>query len=82
MTAEELSKLSDEELLAEAKKRKPNAFMNAILIGFMIGIIVFSIVKSTVGLFTLIPLFFIYKMLNGSKDDEALKQVLKERNLE
>ena len=40
--------------------------------------------KSTkvIGLVTLIPLFFIYKMVNKSTDDIALKNVLKERDLD
>lgn len=81
MTKEQLSKLTDQELLDEAKKANSNAFMHALLIGIMIGVVIWSVAKNTVGLFTLIPLFFAYKLLNGSKNNEALKAVLKERNL-
>lgn len=38
---------SEKELLEEAKKTKSSAMINALLIGFMIGIIIFSIVKSS-----------------------------------
>ncbi len=48
--------------------------INALLIGFMIGIIIFSIVKSTVGLFTLIPLYFIYIFVNSSNKNKELEQ--------
>lgn len=81
MTEEELSNLSDQELLVEAKKMKSTNFINAVLIGFLIGVIIYSVVKSTVGLFTLIPLFIIYKFTNASKNDETLKKVLADRGL-
>lgn len=81
MTQEELSKLTDEELLAKAKKMKSASITSAILIGFMIGIVIYSVAKNTVGLLTLIPLFIAYKIVANSKNDAALKQLLKERNL-
>ncbi len=73
--------LTDDELKTEAKKLKSRTVLNAFIIGFMIGIIIWSILKSTLGLLTLIPLFFIYKLANSSKNDKALKAVLKERKL-
>ena len=81
MTQEELLKLTDQELLDEAKKMKSASIINALLIGFMIGIIIYSIVKNSVGFFTLIPLFIVYKIFNNSKNYDALKIILKERNL-
>lgn len=81
MTKEELSELSDEELLAKGKKLRSNSIMSAGLIGFAIGIIIYSIAQNTVGLFTLIPLLFILKLLNNPKENKALKEVLIERNL-
>jgi len=81
MTQEELSNLTDEELLSEAKKMKSTSIINAFLIGFMIGIIIYSIVKSSLGFFTLIPLIFALKVFNSSKNNKALKKLLKERDL-
>ena len=81
MTKDELSKLSDSELLAEAKKLKSNAVVNATLIGVMIGIVIYSAVKNTLGFFTLIPLFLAFKVFHKPKEREALDSVLKERNL-
>ena len=81
MKPEELSKLTDQELLDEAKKIKSTATTNALIIGFAIGIGIYSIWKNTVGLFTLIPLYFIYKLFNGSKKYDVLKKTLKERGL-
>lgn len=77
MKKKELSELTEQQLLDKAKKTKSTAMMNAVLIGIMIGIIVWSVAKNTVGVFTLIPLFFIYKLINGSKNDDALKDSLK-----
>ncbi|WP_284284757.1 FUSC family protein [Portibacter lacus] len=82
MTKEELVELSDQELLDMAKKMKSTAILNAGLIGLIAGVIIYSIAKNSYGFFTLIPIFLIYKIVNGSKSDEALKEVLKERNLE
>ena len=81
MTHKELSELSDQELLDKAKKLKSSAITNAVLIGFMIGIIIYSILKNSIGFFTLIPLFFAFKIFNKSKNNEALLRLLKERNL-
>ena len=81
MEKKELSELTDQELLTEAKKKKLNPVMNALFIGFLIGIIIYSVVVNSWGLTTLIPLFFIYKLVNNSKKEEELEQLLKERNL-
>ena len=81
MNEKELSELTDKELLAEAKKMKSTSIINAVLIGFMVGIIIYSIVKNNVGFFTLIPLFIVYKLFNNSKNYNDLKKILKERNL-
>ncbi|WP_299246835.1 FUSC family protein [uncultured Aquimarina sp.] len=77
----ELSELTDSELLDEAKKMKSDSIINAALIGFMFGIIVYSILQNTVGLFTLIPLFFIFKLFHKPKRNKGLKKLLKDRKL-
>ena len=82
MDQKELAELTDEELLAEAKIMKSSAILHAVLIGFMVGVIIYSVAKNTWGLLTLIPLFFIYRLTRKSKRNETLKQLLKERNLE
>ncbi|MDX2071789.1 MAG: FUSC family protein [Haliscomenobacter sp.] len=82
MSQEELSRLSDEELLEAAKANKPSPMIDAFFIGFLAGIIVFSIIASAWGFFTLIPLFLIYLFLKKPKQYETLKKELKERNLQ
>jgi riboflavin transporter FmnP len=81
MNQNELSELTDQELFQEAKKMKSNSTINALIIGFMIGIVIYSIVVNSWGFFTLIPLFFAYKLINHSKKNKTLEKLLKERNL-
>lgn len=52
------------------QKEKSSKIQNALLIGFCAGIIAWSILKSTWGLFTLIPLYFIYKLMNRSETED------------
>lgn len=81
MTEQELLNLTDEELLIRAKKMKSTAIINAVLVGAMAGIIIYSIINQSISLFTLIPLIFAFKLINDSKKNNVLKKVLKERNL-
>ena len=64
-----IKKMTEEQSPKQAEKTKSSALLNAGLIGFMIGIIIWSIWKNTIGLFTLIPLYFIYKLVNNPKKD-------------
>lgn len=82
MEQKKLTELTDQELLQEAKKRKSASIINAVLIGFLIGIVFYSVVKNSWGFFTLIPLFIAYKLINSSKyDSKELEALLRERNL-
>jgi len=76
------SQLTDQELLQEAKKLKSASIINAFLIGFLIGIVFYSVAKNSLGFFSLLPLFFAYKLINNSKyNAKDLENILKERNL-
>ncbi len=82
MEQKNLSELTDEELLQAAKKMKSTAIMNAFLIGFLVGIVIYSVVKSTWGLVTLFPLYFAYRLINKSKyPNQELEAMLRSRNL-
>lgn len=82
MDQKELSQLTDKELLEAAQKNKPSPLIDAFFIGFLVGIIIYSVAANTWGLFTLIPLFLIYAFLKKPKQYEALKEELKKRNLQ
>lgn len=83
MNHKELSDLTDQELLEEAKKLKSISITNALFIGFLMGIVFYSIAKNSLGFLTLFPLYFVYKIVNDLKNKryKALEQLLKERNL-
>jgi hypothetical protein len=82
MNQKELSELTDQELMEEAKKIKPSPIIDAFFIGFLVGIIIYSVVANSWGFLTLIPLFMIYGLLKKSNKYTALKKKLKERSLE
>jgi hypothetical protein len=81
MKQKELSQLSNQELLEFAKQNKPSPLLDAFFIGFLGGIIVFSIVANSLGFLSLIPLFLIYLFLKKPMQYEALKKELNRRNL-
>ncbi len=83
MNQKELAGLTDEELLQVAKKMKSDAAINAGFIGFLIGIVFYSVFKNGFGFFLLIPLFLIYKLVNKKPtyNKQEVEQLLKERNL-
>jgi hypothetical protein len=59
MKQDEISQLSNEALQAEANKIKPSPWIDAFFIGFLVGIIIYSVAANTWGLVTIIPLFLI-----------------------
>jgi hypothetical protein len=83
MANKELTDLTDQELIDEAKKMRSFSITNALFIGFLVGIIVYSIAKNSWGWLTLLPLFIIYKLINDpkSKRYKQLEELLKERKL-
>lgn len=82
MNPKELSQLTDKELQELIKNNKPSPIFDAFFIGFLIGIIVFSVAANTWGLVTIIPLVIIYAFLKKPKKYEALREELKKRNLQ
>ncbi|MBI3220095.1 MAG: FUSC family protein [Bacteroidetes bacterium] len=83
MTDKNLSELTNQELLEEAKKMKSFSINNALFIGFSAGIVFYSIAKNSWGMLTFIPLYFIYKMVNDPKNKRSkeVEKLLKDRNL-
>jgi hypothetical protein len=67
MEQKEPSELTDEELLGEVKKIHSSSIVNALFIGFLIWIVIYSIVKNGFGSFLLFPLLFVYKLVDNSK---------------
>jgi uncharacterized membrane protein YobD (UPF0266 family) len=77
----ELSELTDQELLQEAKKSKPTNLYDAVIFGILIGIAIYSTVKNDLGLLTFLPLIYIPIAAKNKIKNKALEKLLKERNL-
>ncbi len=73
MKSEDLSNLSNKELLQQLKKLKNNKIIDATLIGFTIGIVVYSAVKNGFGFFTFFPLILTYIVVRNSKNTKILE---------
>ena len=82
MNQKELSQLTDEELLEVAKNNKPSPIIDAFFIGFLVGIIIYSVAANTLGILTLIPLYIMYRFLKKPKQYVTIQKELKERNLQ
>ena len=83
MDIKKLSDLTDQELLAEAKKMKNNAIITAFFIGFLVGISIYSIARNSLGFFALLPLYLAYRLSKSKTDydQKELDNCLKERGL-
>lgn len=74
MSQKKLSQLTDKELQEAAKNNKPSPIIDAFFIGFLVGIIIYSVAANTWGVVMLIPLVLIYAFLKKPKQYEALKE--------
>jgi multisubunit Na+/H+ antiporter MnhE subunit len=87
MEKRNLSELNDEQLSVEKRKLKRSKTLYAILIGFLVGIVIFGLIASIISkrfviiIPLLFPLYFIYRLLSNSKTNNELEVILKERNL-
>ena len=77
-----LSDLTDHELLQEAKKIKSASIINAVFIGFLIGVVIYSLTVNRGGFFVLVPVYLAYKLINRTRyNNKELQGILKERKL-
>lgn len=51
----------------KSNQMKSTQILDAIIIGFLFGIIIYSVVNKSWGFLTLIPIYLIYKLVNKSK---------------
>jgi hypothetical protein len=75
-------KLTNEELLNETKKIQYNKVTNAVLVGFCVGIFIFSAVYNGFSFFTFFPLLLTYPFIKNGKKTKLLEDELKSRNLQ
>lgn len=78
-----LSDLSTHDLTSEVKRLKSFSIMNAVLIGFLFGIILYSVFMNTWGLVTIIPLYLIHKFVNDPRNKrlKEIEKILEDRKL-
>ena len=85
MESKRLTDLSDKELAKIVKEIKNDKVIGAIIIGFTIGIAIYSAVKNGLDFFTFFPLLLAYFMMKNSSNNKLLeKEIEKEiesRNL-
>lgn len=73
--------LTDEALLEKAKKMKSGNLFDALAIGLLAGIAIYSTVKNGWGLLTFLPLLYIPVAARNKAQYQEILKVLKERNL-
>lgn len=78
----EFTELTDQELLEKKKKAKTENVINGAILGFLIGIAVYSAVRNGLGLFTFLPVVFaVFAANRWKKNGQALEKELNDRNL-
>jgi len=82
MDKNNLNDISDNDLLDKKKQVKSSQIITAVLIGFLIGIAVYSTINKGFGFFTFFPLFFVFLLAKNKSDLNSINQEIKKRNLE
>lgn len=97
MKEKELIEFTNQELLEESQKPTLSPIVTALFIGFLAGIAMVSIGASMWGLIdsdadskgfnltgllaALIPIYFIYQLVKGSKRNKEVEKLLQDRGL-
>jgi hypothetical protein len=76
----DLTQLSNEELLQEQKKRKPNFIVISVVICTMIIMAILNTIASGIGVFTFFPIIFLPIAINHWKNYKSISNELKSRN--
>lgn len=78
MKPENLTELSNEELLKKLKNIKTDKLINATIIGVTIGIVVYSAVKNGFGVFTFFTLFAAVLIARSFASNTILEKKVKQ----
>jgi len=73
MKTENVIELSDQELLDKTKKLKTNKIIDALIVGFTIGIAIYSTVKNGLEFFTFFPIILAYVVIKNSNNNKILE---------
>ena len=74
MKQKEPSEMTTEELSVELQKIKSTNIVNAVLVGVMIGVAIYSTVKNGFGILSAFPLLFIPMFLKNGLIKKPLKK--------
>lgn len=79
MNKENLSEFSNEELVKKLKNLKTDKIIDAVIVGFTVGIFAYGLIKSGFGFFTFFPLLIGYLIIKNSENKKILeKEIQKE----
>ncbi|NUY81961.1 FUSC family protein [Flavobacterium sp. MAH-1] len=81
MEQKELAAFTNEELLQEAKKVKSTNIYDAVIIGSLIGIALYSTIRNGFGLLTFLPLVYLPIAARNRAKKQEVESLLKERDL-
>lgn len=81
MKEKDVKVLTEKELLQAKKKMKSEKVIRAVLIGFLVGISIFSFYNKGITFFSFFPLFFVVLLVKKDKKHDNIEQELKSRNL-
>lgn len=76
MSPENFTELNDQELLQKAKKLKNNKIIDSTIIGFTIGIVVYSAITNGFGFFTFFPLVLTFLIVRNSANNKLLEKAI------
>lgn len=76
MKTNKFKEVSSDELLKEIKKLKTNKIINAVVIGFSVGVMIYSAINNGFSLFTFFPLLVVYLIVrNLNKNKIAVEEM-------
>lgn len=83
MEVKKIIDLTDKELKKKTKEIKNDKVIGAVIIGFTVGIAIYSAVKNGLDFFVLLPLFLAYIIFKNSSNNKLLEREIEieSRNL-
>ena len=81
MDAQQLSDLDDAALLEAGKKKEKELQIDRFIVGMVVGVAVYSLVKNGIGFFTFFPLLYILISRKKTEESKLIKAEIAARNL-
>ncbi|WP_310379220.1 FUSC family protein [Flavobacterium sp.] len=77
----DLTQLTNEELLEEAKKRKSAFNALKFIIGLLVGVSIYITIKNGFGVFTVLPIVFVSVIVAMKISNDETQKEIKSRNI-